>query len=433
MALAAAAPAGAGFVAGGDVRRSTPRFLAALIQGLAAGGVVVDDLGVQPTPVLYFSARSRGAAGVAIVTASHSPPRLNGLKWMIGERPPSEADVQALRRAAEAPEPAPRPGGRVERTDIMPAYRAWLADVWREAASTHLRGVVDPGNGCWSRRAVECLTAAFPRCEWSGIHDREDGDFPERDPDSAKRQNLASLRKAVRDRAADLGIAFDGDGDRVAFVDAEGVPLTAEETTYVLLQGLGDRLAGRAFVYDVKFSDRIAETAQRLGAKALVERSGHAFIRSRMLKTDALFGAEISGHYFHAALRAGDDGLYTACCMVAWLGRCGLTLADLRRACPPVFVTDDLRLALSADEMDQALRTIRAAFSGRPVSSVDGVRVSFPGGWALVRCSVTEAKLTFRFEGDSAERLDQVVEEFCRALPGLGDRIMEQHDRAKRR
>jgi len=417
-------PAGAAFVIGGDVRVSTPRFLSGLEAGLAESGAAVENLGVAPTPMIYFERRRADAAGCAIVTASHSPARMNGLKWMLGAQPPTEADVQALRREAEAGARLARPGGSARSVRGDDAYAAWLAAAFGAAAP--VRVVADPGGGCWAGRALRFLSAAFTAGRFTAIHDRPDGTFAERDPDCACAEALDKLSGEVLARGADLGVAFDGDGDRVAFVDGEGRPLSAEEATFVLIRGFGGRWPGRAFVRDIKFSRRMDEAAEALGGRAVVERSGHAFIRTRMLAEKALFGAEISGHYFFEALGGGDDGLYAACRMIERVAASGRRLSELRAECPRVFMTRDLRLAPEGESRSEALARIRAAFSDRPMSFVDGVKVELDGGWALVRSSVTEASLTFRFEGDSAAGLDGVVARFCGRLGAMGEKLAAQ-------
>jgi len=410
------------FVVGGDVRRSTPEFQAAFIDGLCEAGLRVLDLGVLPTPMVYFAKRHLAAAACAIVTASHNPPDINGLKWMIGEEPVREWEVEALRQDAEAGAPLPpRRSGSVERYNIAAEYTAWLPTIpYFDDVSPCSRVIFDPGNGCWSRRAAEYALHVFPALHVEAIHDDENGDFPHRSADVAKPEYLANLRAAVIERQADLGVAFDGDGDRVAFVDGTGHALSAEEATWVLMLSCWDTLRDRAFVYDIKFSDRMAEEARALGGVPHMERSGHAFIRRRMLDEGALFGAEISGHYFYGDLDGGDDGLYSALRMIAHLARVEGSLAAQRNTCPRITMTPDLRLPCGAAAQAAVLDQVRSAFADYPLTTIDGIRIDFPDGWALVRSSVTEAALTFRFEGINKEALDRLLREFCARMPEVG-------------
>jgi phosphomannomutase / phosphoglucomutase len=426
-ALGRQLPPATKFVVGGDVRESTPAFLAALIDGLCQAGLDVVDVGQLPTPMIYYAKRRVQAEGCAIVTASHNPATINGLKWMIGDRPPTPEDVAALEKAVQSPDvqSGQGRGGDRSRTeprslDVSFDYVACLQETFVESLTAQRRIVVDPMFGCWAGKARRYMHAIFPQCLFSTIRDTVDPQFGGRMPDCSRSDELNDLCEAVYRERAHVGIAFDGDGDRVALVDGDGVALRSEEATWVLLQCLGDQLQGQRFVYDLKFSDRIPEAATRLGAEPLVERSGHAFLRKRMCDTDSLFGAEVSGHYFHRALDGGDDGLYTACLVIAYLARTGKTLAEVRRGCPPVCMTPDLRIAVDPSRQAAVLDQIRAAWAGFPQRTIDGVRIDVPGGWALVRSSVTEPALTFRFEGLDWHALDDLVERFCDAMPDHG-------------
>jgi phosphomannomutase / phosphoglucomutase len=455
------------FVVGGDVRESTPPFLAALIDGLCQEGLNVVDLGLIPTPMIHYAKRRLHADGCAIVTASHNPATVNGLKWIIGDRPPTPDDVAALARAA-APLSPPAGKGRGEGDGSDPAvtvlhngkkspseagkgkgrhngdgrtrseprtldisfdYVAHLQESFVDSLTAERRVVLDPMFGCWAMKARRYLHAIFPQCLFSTVHDAVDSRFDGRTPDCSRPHELGELCEAVYRERAHLGVAFDGDGDRVALVDNEGVALRAEEAACVLLKCLGRQLKGERFIYDLKFSDRVPEVARQHGAEPLVERSGHAFLRTRMRDTTALFGAEASGHYFYRALEGCDDGLYTACLVIAYLAKSDRTLSELRRSCPPVYITPDLRLTMPHDEQPKLIEQIRTTWKEFPQRTIDGVRIDLPGGWALVRSSVTEPALTFRFEGLDWPALDDLVERFCDAMPQFGDELWE-HFRA---
>jgi phosphomannomutase/phosphoglucomutase len=418
------------FLVGGDLRGSTPQYLAALVDGLCHAGLDVVELGTLPTPMVYYAGGRVRAAGCAIVTASHNPASVNGLKWVLGGRPPTAEQVELLRQEAEAGDPPPsdRPRSFPRPLDVSLDYLAWIQDAWMNAREARLRVVLDPNYGCWAARARRYLQAVFPHCLFSTIHDRPDARFGGRIPDCSSPALMQELSDAVYQERAHVGIAFDGDGDRVGFVDDQGAPLTAEEATWVLLQSLGPELAGHPFVYDLKFSDRIPEAAAELGAEPLVERSGHAFLRTRMLQTEAMFGAEVSGHYFHRALGGDDDGLFTACQMIAYLARSGATLSQLRRRSPPVFVTPDLRVDVEPGRRGEVIELVRAAWSHYPQTTLDGVRVSFPDGWALTRSSVTESAMTFRFEATDGNKLLEIVRSFCGPLGDVGEQLWDAYE-----
>lgn len=493
LALGRTVAPNAPFLAGGDVRESTPRFLASLVEGLAQAGAAVLNLGQLPTPVVYFAKRHYRAAGCAIVTASHNPYNVNGLKWMIGSRPPTPEDVQRLKASTE--ESGERLGDRCDEThgmirqggsgwrrqeidtvtgpgkspaarrigplpleaagpeglehgavrpptppinakQVKIAYRDWLLSRWTSHVDdTRLRIVVDPMWGCWSGEGVALLETAFPNVRFEAIHNEARGNFGGQGPDPSRSERLAELGETVRRREAALGVAFDGDGDRVAWVDEEGISLSPEQAAWTLLQSFGDKLSGECFVYDLKFSDRVAEAAVALGAQPLAERSGHAFIRTRMIETEARFGAEVSGHYFYGELEGGDDGLDTACRMIAFVMSSRRSLGQWRRACPAIAMTPDLRLKLPRDRQSNILKLVAERFRDCPQSTLDGVRVEFDEGWLLVRSSVTEPALTFRFEGRGRDSLSRLVRRVCDAMDLEGEQLWQaflRHDDSRR-
>jgi phosphomannomutase / phosphoglucomutase len=423
-------PQHAKFLVGGDLRPSTPEYLAALTEGLCRAGLDVVDLGLLPTPMIFHAKHRLQADGCAIVTASHHPAEINGLKWMSGDRPPTPQNVEALKNAAEKSLPKNhRPKTESRTLDVSFDYVANLQETWVESMGAYLRVVLDPMYGGWSGKARRYLHAIFPQCQFTTIHDQGDGDFGGQAPDCSQPQLLDELCEAVYRERAHLGIAFDGDGDRLALVDNQGVVLNPEETACILMETFpAAQWKGQSVVYDQKFSDRLPERIQSLGAKPLMERSGHAFLRTRMMETGALFGAEISGHYFYQAIEGGDDGMYTACRLIAFLARCGRPLSDLRRQCPVVFMTPDLRLAVPPKEQTAILEQLQTAWADFPQRSFDGIRIDTPAGWMLVRPSVTETALTFRFESIDWTALDDLVDRFCISLSnGLGEKLREAY------
>jgi phosphomannomutase len=239
---------------------------------------------------------------------------------------------------------------------------------------------------------------------------------------------LHELCDAVYRERAHVGFAFDGNGDRLAVVDNEGVVLSSDETTWLCLQSLGSELSGQAFVHDMRLSDRIVEAARQFGAEPLAERSGATRIRDRMQQSGALFGMESCGHYFYRAWPGGGDSLFTACRLIAGLAaQSGRTLADLRRGCPAMYLTPDLQLPLDAQAQPRMIEEIRTAWWQFPQQTIDGVRIDTPSGGILVSSSVTEPSLNFRFEGLDWNALDHLVKQFCNTLPEWGDALWQEY------
>ena len=382
--------------------------------------------------MIRYAKRRLEAAGCAIVAASREDPDTNGLMWMVGDQLPTDKDVRALKRGAEDGAPA-----KIEREPTAPRpldvsfdYVAWLQERWIGVPAITRPIVIDAAHGAWACRARRYLQAIFPHSLFSAIHDT-----PGQPPgwpvsDCSRPESLQELADAVYQERAYLGIAFDGDGDRVAFVDDDGTPLTADETAWILLQTFGQDLAGKPFVHDVKFSDRVSQAAEKLGAEPLVERTGPHAVRTRMLKSGAPFGAESGGHYFFGDLGGEDDGLFAACRVIAHLVRSGKTLAKLRRKCPKIFVTPDLPVRVKARYRQQVVRQVRDLWSKYPQTEVDGVRIELPDGWVLVRNPASEPALLFRFESRDWKGLAKLVSKFCDRLPEVGEALWASYEDA---
>jgi phosphomannomutase len=407
------------FVVGGDGRRSTPTLKAALVDGLCLAGVDCIDLGELPTPLVYHAKRRIRAAGCAMVTASHHPPSQNGLVWMLGSRPPCPDQIERLRQAADRPLPdtPDRPKTAPRSLDTSFDYVATLQETWCDAMPASQHVVLDLMHGCWSGRARRYLHAIFPACLISVVRDGCDPDFGGQNPDCSQPEHLDELCERVDRERAHLGIAFDGDGDQIAIVDNRGVPLSVEETAWILMRSLGRKLRGQSVLYDQKLSDRVPEMVRRFGAEPRVQPSATAHFHGQMRESGAIFGAHSHGHYFFGDLDGDADSLYAACHVIAYLAESGKPLDQLRRRCPKVFTTPDISLRVTDDMRDQLLDKLRAAWSEFPQCTLDGLRIDLPGGWALVRSAPDEAALTFRFESLDWPALDETVRRVCATLP----------------
>ena len=213
----------------------------------------------------------------------------------------------------------------------------------------------------------------------------------------------------------------------MALVDNQGMALTGEETAWIFMESLGKAMRNEQFVYDVRFSDRVSERAKQVGAEPLVERGGHAFIHKRMIESNALFGAEIGGHYFFRDMEGCDDGLYAACRMIAFLAESDKTLAQWRWECPPMYITPDLSLSMSLESQARIMEKIRQEWSSFPQKVLDGMRIDTPAGWILVRGSAVEPALNFRFESMEWAALDHLVQRFCDTIPELGKELWQNY------
>jgi len=415
-------------VVGADRRASSPAFRAALIDGLRRAPVHIVDLRTVPTPLVYFAKRHLNAAACAMVTASHNPPEDNGLKWLIGRDPPNAEQVAQLKAVSEDESKAP-PFATDEEPKtrcLQKEYIAALQERWH-SATLNLRIVVDPMHGCWSRLGRVCLHAVFPQLMIEAIHDRPSPTFEGLSPDPSNPANIRELAETVERERASLGFAFDGDGDRMALVDEYGTILSAEETAWCFLKTFGEELQGKKFVHDVKFSDRLATHVKTLDGTPCMSKTGHAFVRRVMYEQEAIFGAEVSGHFYFGEIEAADDGVFAACRILDYLGRTGLSLSDLREECPPLYLTSDLRVGASEAVIDAVMLKMETYRPSRKRDMADGVRIRFEDGFLLARRSGTEPKVTFRFEAGSPEALKERVRQFCDDFPDIGDDLWERY------
>lgn len=426
-AAATEAAGGARVVVAGDVRVSTPSLKARLLEGLRDAGVVAVDCGLLPTPGYYFARRRLGIEVGVMVTASHSPPHLNGFKPILGPLPITPDGLAGLRRRVEAsavaggPSTAERgPGGRIERVDLRGAYADWLVEAGEAMlgpAARRLRLVVDCGNGSFSEIAPEVL--ARLGLAFTPLFCEADGSFPSRSPDVSKPGALEALSEAVRRAGADLGVAFDGDGDRVGFVDEAGEVLPADVFIALLARDALQRGGPAPVVLDIKLSRACDEVVLAAGGVPVRERSGHTFMKTRVIREGAILGGEGSGHVFFGEIAGGDDGVYAALSLAALLGRSGLPLSSLAASVPRYPITRDIRVRYEGDAAALVEKLRRMAAADARLESVDGVKAHYPDGWALARASVTEPAITMRFEGDSVAALRALVERFLGGEPGL--------------
>lgn len=398
---------------GGDVRLSTPELKAALTQGLLDSGAQVIDLGAIPTPVLYFALkRCPDASAGATVTASHNPPEYNGVKFMIGASPVTRETMDKLQAIVES-EDFTNANGSLNHWDAAAEYLSSLANRFRAPRPLHV--LVDAGCGAMGPIAPEAFRRAGYRV--TELSCKPDGAFPDRSPNPADYSCLGATGAAVRDCGADLGVAFDGDGDRAVFLDETGAPVQNEKSLALFIRSLlKDHPA--PVVYDQKSSSIVRDAILEMGGTPLPERSGHAFIKKRFLENGAALAGEVSGHFFFGEL-GYDDGLFAALRMAELLAGSDISLSRLTSAisCPPI--TPDIRLSCPYAEQQSWLDRVEkmARNAGAEISRLDGVRADFGDGWFLMRKSVTAEQITLRAEAKREERLREILSLLAAALP----------------
>ncbi|HTP29406.1 MAG TPA: phosphomannomutase/phosphoglucomutase, partial [Anaeromyxobacteraceae bacterium] len=397
------AAGGSKVVVGRDCRLSGDRFAIAAISGITSAGPAVVDLGVVPTPLVYFAAHTLEVDGHCVITASHNPPEYNGLKVGLRRSALHGEEIQALRRIVEEGRFATGRGAS-QVCDIAPDYQKFVRENLR-LGSRALRVVIDAGNGTGGAVAVPLLQSLG--IEVVPLFVEMDGNFPNHHPDPTVETNLEQLRRTVREVKADVGIAYDGDADRVSAVDDQGNIRWGDELLILFSRALLEEHPGAAVVAEVKCSMNLYQDIARRGGRPIMWKAGHSLIRAKMREEGALLGGEMSGHIFFANRWFGfDDGIYASARLLELLSRTDASLCALLADVPKTFATPEIRVDCPEEKKFEVVRRAQAWFSTRyEVITVDGVRVAFPDGWGLVRASNTQPLLIMRFEAASEERL----------------------------
>jgi phosphomannomutase/phosphoglucomutase len=388
---------------GRDCRLTSDRYAAAARRGLLDAGFDVVDLGVGPTPVTYFALFDLQLDGAIQVTGSHNPAADNGFKICVGRSTIHGEEVQALRRAIERGA-APRGRGRAETVAIGDRYRAHLSAQFRSLGRP-LSAVVDAGNATASRLAPGIFRTLG--CTLEELYCTMDGRFPHHHPDPTVEANLADLIARVRSTGADVGLAFDGDADRLGVVDRTGRVVWGDELLVLFARDLLDANPGATVVSEVKCSQRLYDDIAARGGRAIMWKAGHSPIKAKMQETGALLAGEMSGHFFFADRYFGfDDAIYAACRLLDLLSRTGRRIDELLSDLPVAYATPEIRVdcpdAIKFAAVAAALDHFRSRYE---VVDVDGVRVRLPHGWGLIRASNTQPALVLRFEADSPGEL----------------------------
>lgn len=410
---------GTSVATGRDGRHSSPAMEQALAEGLASTGLTVHRIGGCATPGLYFAVHHLGAGGGVMVTGSHNPPNYNGFKMMIGTGPFFGADIQALGPLAAGGAYA-RGDGALKDEDVAEAYVARLLQDNR--IQRPLSVVWDCGNGA-AGPSTEALCALLP-----GTHrilfPEVDGDFPNHHPDPTVPENLETLIATVAETKADLGIAFDGDGDRIGVVDDKGRILWGDQLIAVLAEPVLAEQPGATIIADVKASQILFDRVAELGGKPEMWRTGHSLIKTRMAETGAPLAGEMSGHIFFKDRYYGfDDALYAAVRLIETLSARAEPLSAVRDRLPEMMNTPELRFSCSEERKFEAVDDVKAWLAHRvgiEVSTVDGVRVKSAKGWWLLRASNTQDVLVARCESDTEAGLAALKEDLAEALRAIG-------------
>jgi len=407
-------------VIGRDIRDSSVPLSASLAQGIQDAGFCVCDLGRATTPMVYFATGTLGAAGGVQVTASHNPPEYNGLKLCREEAIPvgsasGLADVQARVEADPAPEAVSTPGTCAAH-DILPAFRAFLAE--HAQGIPALKVCIDTGNGVVGP-FVEPLLGGTP-LEIRPLFFEPDGRFPNHEANPLKLENLRDVQRVVVEEGCDLGIAFDGDGDRAAFVDEQGQPVPGDIVTALIARDILARQPGPV-LYDLRSSRAVPEEIEKAGGTPIETRVGHAFIKATMREHGAVFAGEVSGHYYFREAFCAESAFLAVLSVLRLIGQAQKPLSELVAPLDRYPRTGEVNFRVA--DKGEALRRIEARFAdAEAIEHLDGVTVRYADWWANVRASNTEPLLRLNLEAQDAETLARVrpwVVEAIGAEPAL--------------
>jgi phosphomannomutase len=405
---------------GYDGRLSSPELEAALVKGLRASGAEVLRIGRGPTPMLYYAATTLGTDGAVMVTGSHNPPDYNGFKMMLGLKPFYGEQIQQLGALAASGEVVAEAEGAERQVDVAPDYVARLLSDW-DGGDRTLKVVWDNGNGA-AGDVLARLVASLPG-EHTVLNGTIDGRFPAHHPDPTVPRNLEQLIAEVRARRADIGIAFDGDADRIGLVDDAGAVMFGDHILVLLARDVLARHPGATIIADVKASQVLFDEIARAGGKPLMFKTGHSLIKAKMAEIGAPLAGEMSGHIFFGDRWYGfDDALYVAVRTLGIVARMDRRLSDVSRELPVVVNTPELRFDCDEHRKFRVVEEVAARLraEGAEVSEIDGVRVLTKDGWWLLRASNTQAVLVARAEASSAAGLERLKAELVRQLAASG-------------
>ena len=401
-------------IVGRDGRRSGPDLQDALMRGLRAAGVHVKDIGQAPTPVLYFATHVSDTRSGVMLTGSHNPPEYNGMKIVLAGETLSGEAIQRLRERIQNQD-LDSGDGRYEKMQVIDQY---IERVRRDVQlAKPMKVVVDCGNGVAGMLAPQLLEMLG--CRVIPLYCEVDGRFPNHHPDPSRPENLADLIRTVREQGADLGLAFDGDGDRLGVIGSEGEILWPDRLLMLFAMDVLGRNPGADIIYDVKCSRHLAKIIRDFGGSPEIWRTGHSLIKARMKETGALLAGEMSGHIFMKERWYGfDDALYVGARLLEILSNDHRPSHKVFAALPDGFSTPELTLALREGEPQRFMAEFlgTAQFPGAEILTIDGLRADFTDGWGLVRASNTTPSLVMRFEGDSEAALKRIQDQFRAAM-----------------
>ncbi|MEA2060092.1 MAG: phosphomannomutase/phosphoglucomutase [Thermodesulfobacteriota bacterium] len=398
---------------GRDCRNTSESYSGKFIQGIIDTGCDVIDIGICPTPVLYFSIHHFNVQGGAMVTASHNPPEYNGFKLMNGFESIHSQGLQDIADIIEKGHFA-KGRGRLETKDALTPYIEYFKK--NISVSRNIKTGVDAGNGTGGITALPVLEALG--CTVHDLYCDMDGSFPNHEADPTVKANMEDLIALVREKGLDLGVGYDGDGDRIGVVDETGKIIYGDQLMIIFVREILSRKPGAAFISEVKCSMVMYNEIEKRGGRAVMWRTGHSLIKKKMKEENAELAGEMSGHIFFKDRFFGfDDALYATCRLLEIIADTGKTVSELLSGLPQTFTTPEIRVECPDNEKFAVVEKITSLFKSRQqVIDIDGMRAVYDDGWGLVRASNTQPALVLRFEALTETRLEEIKNEVETAL-----------------
>jgi phosphomannomutase / phosphoglucomutase len=390
---------------GRDCRPSSDPFRDAIIAGLTSTGLSVTDIGVVPTPLLYYSIYQLENDGGIMITGSHNPPEYNGFKACIGTDSLYGENIRKIADLIEAGD-FDHGQGTVSLTDVAPPYREYVTSQFN--FSRTIKVAVDCGNGTGGPLAPDLIESLG--CDVTRLFCEMDGSFPNHHPDPTVVENLETLRSTVTSRGLDLGIAFDGDADRIGVIADDGRIVWGDMLLALYAREILKRSPGGTIIGDVKCSMNLFRDIEKHGGRAIMWKTGHSLVKAKLKEEKALLAGEMSGHMFFADRYFGyDDALYAACRIIELLAAADIPLSRMLADFPQTHVTPEIRIQCDDKIKFALVEKVKEEFKKtHDVVEVDGARINFPFGWGLVRASNTQDVLVLRFEAETGEQLEAI-------------------------
>ncbi len=396
-------------VIGGDARLSSPRFKERFTSGLVQCGIDVTDMGILATPVLYYSIHYMEADAGVMITGSHNPPEYNGFKLNIGLMSIYGEEIQKILHIIQKGEFTDGEGIKQVFDGIIPIYQDYIVENIK--IDRKVKVVVDAGNGAGGPILPDILRRLG--CEVKELYCEMDGTFPNHHPDPTVIEYIQDLIKEVKSSDAEVGLGLDGDADRIGVIDENGNPVYGDQILNIFARDFLKNYPGEMVVGDVKCSKNFYDDIAKHGGKPIMYKTGHSMIKKKMKEDSIRMGGEMSGHIFFADRYFGyDDAIYACCRFVEIMARSDKPVSQFLVDQPKMYNTPEIRVDCPDETKFEVVANVRDSFiaEGGNVNDIDGMRITYPDGWALVRASNTQPVLVLRFEAETPERLDKIRE-----------------------